>query len=108
MYAGIVSLLSKKEANDDVVLGMCSKEGESVNFFKDVKIAEDPRINIWLSKVDAEMMNSLAVELDLSVQEITNAKNEQQKMAIIEAHPAQIILLALQVYWCHQTESQFT
>jgi len=43
---------------------MCSKEGEIVNYNNLVKIAEDPRINVWLGKVDAEMMNSLAVELE--------------------------------------------
>lgn len=37
-----------------------------------VKIAEDPRINIWLGKVDNEMMNSLAVELEQSVKDIND------------------------------------
>ncbi len=31
---------------------MNSKEGESVEFEKPVSIAEDPKINVWLSKVD--------------------------------------------------------
>ena len=43
---------------------MCSKEGEIVRYKNFVKIAEDPRINIWLGKVDNEMMNSLAIELE--------------------------------------------
>lgn len=55
---------------------MCSREGEAVKFVKPVKIAEDPRINIWLGKVDAEMMNSLAVELDKSVQDINKTTSE--------------------------------
>lgn len=87
MYAGIVSLLAIKEGNDDVVQGMCSREGEQVMFVKEVKIAEDPRINIWLAKVDQEMMNSLALELEKSVSAINSvAKNDQLK--IIEIHPA--------------------
>lgn len=73
---------------------MCSREGEAVKFVKPVKIAEDPRINIWLGKVDAEMMNSLAVELDKSVQDINKTTSEDQ-LKVIEDHPAQIILLAL-------------
>lgn len=78
MYAGIVSLIAQKEGNDDVVQGMCSREGESVHFVNHVKIAEDPRINIWLGKVDNEMMNSLAVELDKSVKAINQlAKNDK-------------------------------
>lgn len=67
MYAGIVALQSRKEGNDDVVTGMSSKEGETVAYAREIKIAEDPRINIWLGKVDVEMMNSLALELDKSV-----------------------------------------
>lgn len=70
MYAGIVSLLSRRDGNDDVVLGMSSKEGESVDFSKEVKIVEDPKINVWLTKVNDEMMNSLAIELEKSVIEI--------------------------------------
>ena len=66
---------------------MCSREGESVKFVKDVKIAEDPRINIWLAKVDNEMMNSLAVELERSVEDINKAgKNDY--LRVIEARPA--------------------
>lgn len=51
---------------------MCSKEGEMVKYKNVVKIAEDPRINIWLGKVDNEMMNSLAVELEQSVKDIND------------------------------------
>lgn len=46
---------------------MSSKEGELVSFSKEIKIVEDPRINIWLGKVDNEMMNSLALDLEKSV-----------------------------------------
>ena len=79
MYAGIVLLQSEKEGQDDVVLGMCSREGESVRFSNSVKIAEDPRINIWLGKVDLEMMNSLAIELDKSVQDINVGGKGQEE-----------------------------
>ncbi|CAD8134930.1 unnamed protein product [Paramecium octaurelia] len=105
MYAGIVQLQSRKDGNDDVVLGMSSKEGEVVPFSKEVKIAEDPRINIWLGKVDNEMMNSLALDLEKSVLDIQ--ANQQNRMKVIEEHPAQIILLALQVGWCFSVESSF-
>lgn len=86
MYAGIVALLSRKDNNDDVVIGMGSKEGEQVNYPREIKIAEDPRINVWLSKVDVEMMNSLALELDKSVNGINT--NPENRMKIIEIHPA--------------------
>lgn len=81
MYAGIVALQSRKENNDDVVLGMGSKEGEQVGFAREIKIADDPRINIWLGKVDSEMMNSLALELEKAVQGIQD--KERNRMATI-------------------------
>jgi dynein heavy chain 1 len=102
MYAGIVTLISEKEGADDVVKGMCSKEGETVAYKNFVKIVEDPRINVWLGKVDNEMMNSLAVELEQSVKDINDKSLSQ--MQTIEVHPAQIILLALQVNWCFLVE----
>jgi len=86
MYAGIVSLLSRRDGNDDVVLGMSSKEGESVDFSKEVKIVEDPKINVWLTKVNNEMMNSLAIELEKSVLEIQDLN--KNRMQTIQIHPA--------------------
>ena len=59
---------------------------EKVNYPREIKIAEDPRINVWLSKVDIEMMNSLALELDKSVNGINT--NPENRMKIIEIHPA--------------------
>lgn len=53
MYAGISTLTSvKNEKSDDIVKGMNSKEGETVSFDTDINVGEDPRINIWLGKVD--------------------------------------------------------
>ena len=37
IYAGIVHLSSEKEGNDDDVIGMSSREEESVAFFKKIK-----------------------------------------------------------------------
>lgn len=47
-----------------MILGMNSKEGEHVTFKNAVNITEDPRINIWLSKVDEAMTTSLASLLE--------------------------------------------
>jgi len=53
MYAGITALANQKnESNQDLVLKMSSREGEVVDFKKHVNITEDPKINIWLTKVD--------------------------------------------------------
>lgn len=53
MYAGITSLLvDKSDKSGDQVKGMNSREGESVNFDLVVSIAETPKINEWLGKID--------------------------------------------------------
>lgn len=65
MYAGITSLTSQKnEASQDLVLKMSSREGEVVEFKKSVNITEDPKINVWLTKVDNEMRMTLATFLE--------------------------------------------
>lgn len=72
MYAGITSLTTENKDGQDLLYGMHSKEGEYVTFDKNVNITEDPRINIWLSKVDEQMMVSLASFLEKSLKEITS------------------------------------
>lgn len=70
MYAGIQSLSGDKQGENDLIVAMNSKEGESVNFKVPVNITEDARINIWLTKVDNAMTNSLASSLEQSLLEI--------------------------------------
>jgi dynein heavy chain 1 len=90
MYAGITTLSVEREGDDDILLGMHSKEGESVNFEKTVNVTEDPRINIWLTKVDQAMTTSLASLLERSLKEITviEAGKEEDLIKIIEKYPA--------------------
>lgn len=54
-------------------------------------------------------MNSLAVELNASVQIINSvsSKGPEDQLKVIEAHSAQISLLAPQVNCCHQVEQGF-
>lgn len=64
MYAGITTLTSiKNQKNDDIVKGMNSKEGEAVSFDTEVNIGDDPKVNIWLGKIDDQMRLSLATNL---------------------------------------------
>jgi len=76
---------------------MNSKEGESVNFEKTVNVTEDPRINVWLTKVDEAMTHSLASLLEKSLKEISliESGKEEELLQVIERYPAQVILLGL-------------
>jgi dynein heavy chain 1 len=73
MYAGITALQNQK-AESDLILRMCSREGEVVDFKKPVNITEDPKINVWLTKVDNEMRFSLATFLEEVMSNITKVE----------------------------------
>lgn len=105
MYAGITTVNSQE--NGDVVIGMNSREGESVKFEKDIKISEDPKINVWLSKIEDQMRFSLASSLERSLKELSalEKQNDSHALEIIERYSAQVVLLALQVLWCSKIEA---
>ena len=105
MYAGITTVNSQESG--DVVIGMNSREGESVKFEKDIKISEDPKINVWLSKIEDQMRFSLASSLERSLKELSalEKQNDSHALEIIERYSAQVVLLALQVLWCSKIEA---
>jgi dynein heavy chain 1 len=108
MFAGITSLTN--EQNGDVITGMNSREGESVKFDVSVKISDDPKINIWLTKVQDQMRLSLAKNLESAVKEISllSESNEEGKteklLHEIEVYAAQVVLLSMQVVWSNKVE----
>lgn len=68
MFAGITTVNSEKGADDgDIIVGMNSREGESVPFNNKVNISEDPTIYKWLTKIEESMQTSLAFELSKAV-----------------------------------------
>jgi hypothetical protein len=99
MFAGITTVISEKDANDgDVITGMNSREGESVNFFTKVNIAEDSTIYKWLTKIEESMQTSLAHELNKAVTalEILDRTTQQEEFnAWITKYAAQIVILSL-------------
>ena len=65
MFQGITTVNHENEG--DSVVGMNSREGESVAFNKPVIISEDPTIYVWLTKIEQTMQVSLALELEKAV-----------------------------------------
>lgn len=110
MYAGITALANQKnESNQDMILKMSSREGETVDFKKHVNITEDPKINVWLTKVDNEMRMTLATFLEEVMTDITRVEEEKENLnegllKIIEKNPAQVVLLGLQTLWSKKVE----
>ena len=50
MFQGISTV--NYENDGDELVGMNSREGESVAFHKSIIISEDPTIYVWLTKVE--------------------------------------------------------
>ena len=68
MFAGITTVNSVKGSDDgDIIVGMNSREGESVAFQTKVSINEDSTIYKWLTKIEDSMQTSLAFELSTAV-----------------------------------------
>ena len=65
MFAGITTL--NYDHDGDHLIGMNSREGESVPFAKSVIISEDPTIYRWLTKTEEAMQIALAVLLEKSL-----------------------------------------
>ncbi|KAF9336730.1 hypothetical protein BG006_007626 [Podila minutissima] len=102
MFAGISSIV----LNDDVtsVLGMSSKEGETVMFKTPVSIKDNPRINDWLTLVEKEMRMSLAQILAESVQEmnffyLAETLEPATFLSWIDKIPDQLVILSAQIIW---------
>ncbi|RLN69358.1 hypothetical protein BBJ29_000235 [Phytophthora kernoviae] len=102
MFAGISSL--EMDNNTGVILGMASREGEVVRFKESVKTAEDTRINVWLSKVEEQMRQTLSLLLEEAVRSYPTDDNADTYLKWVSEFPAQVVILATQVQWSHEVE----
>ncbi|BGP13270.1 hypothetical protein JCM10213_004960 [Rhodosporidiobolus nylandii] len=108
MFAGLSSLL----LDDDItrIEGMASREGEEVHFSTPIVLAEYPKINDWLSKLESEMKVSLAQLLARSYADLQAfyedpaGLDRQRFLAWIEAYPAQLVVVAVQIGWTSLVE----
>jgi dynein heavy chain 1 len=98
MFAGISSLQS---SDNDSLEAMVARENEIVSFVTPVKISEDTAIHAWLTKVEVQMRDSLASNLDRCVSLMST---QTDILACINEFPAQVTLLAVQVDWCQRVE----
>ncbi|CCL98405.1 uncharacterized protein FIBRA_00400 [Fibroporia radiculosa] len=109
MFAGISTIM----LDDDLtqIQGMASREGEEVRFKDPILLKDYPKINDWLTKLEAEMRISLAQLLCDAVSELqtfygsTTPLPQDQFMAWLEKYPAQLVTLAIQVAWTISVET---
>ena len=115
MFAGLSTLLLDGEGDDAIaIVGMSSREGEEVRFQDSIILKEYPRINDWLARLEREMKLSLAAQLcqaheDLSTFYRPSAEIDRDELLRwIEAYPAQIVILAIQITWTTHVEQALT
>ena len=99
MFAGICSLATSEP---DCMIAMISREDERVEFPRPVKISEDSAIHAWLTKVEVQMRESLASNLEHCVKQI---ESNESFLDCANAFPAQITVLGSQVDWSHRIET---
>jgi dynein heavy chain 1 len=110
MFAGISTLQIDEE--EIRLLGFASREGEEVNFRSPIILAEYPRINDWLAKVEAEMRLSLAYLLSQAVADLRlifkPSVTDDTLAGLLEwvsNYPAQLVVLAVQTVWTDLVET---
>jgi dynein heavy chain 1 len=108
MFAGLSSLI----LDDDItrIEGMASREGEEVRFSTPIVLAEYPKINDWLAKLESEMKVSLAQLLARAYQDLQafyedpSGLDRDRFLTWIEAYPAQLVVVAVQIGWTSLVE----
>lgn len=105
MFAGVSAVLLTEDQT--TIIGIASREGEEVKFLNAV-VVTDRKVNEWLSGVEREMRMSLATLLAQAVNEVAkfNEKIDQRLfMDWVDRFPAQLIVLAAQIWWCDGVEA---
>lgn len=107
MFAGVHSIL----LNDDntIVTGVSSKEGEQVIFKNAISIAQNPKINDWLTLIEKEIRFTLASLLNQSVVESHQFRSgdldNQKYLSWAENYQAQLVVLSAQISWSECVEA---
>ncbi|KAI9204677.1 dynein heavy chain [Polychytrium aggregatum] len=107
MFAGISSIILDDEAT--TILGMASKEGETVQFKSPVSIKSNPRINDWLTLLEKEMRESLALWTSDALQAMNQFYYSEnldgsELLSWMDTHPAQLVVLTMQIVWTQSVE----
>ncbi len=96
------------------IQGMASREGEEVTFTEPILLADYPKINDWLARIETMMRLSLANLLTDAVVELQTFYGSGSKlymeplMAWMEKYPAQLVTLAVQVAWTSSVEDAWS
>ncbi|GAA5901689.1 dynein heavy chain [Sporobolomyces salmoneus] len=109
MFAGLSSITLDQEHTR--IEGMSSREGEEVPFSTPIVLAEYPKINDWLTKLESEMKVSLAQHLSRAYTDLqafytsSGGLDSDRFLSWIDSYPAQLVVLAVQIGWTNLVET---
>ena len=108
MFAGIAGL--KVQEDSTTISGFRSMQGEEVVMKQEVSLAKTPRVNEWLTALEASMKTTLAELLTEAAEQFAQlmkagSLDTEYLLTYIDSYPAQIAVLAGQVWWTNQTET---
>jgi dynein heavy chain 1 len=107
MFAGLHSLRLSEDAT--AIVGINSKEGETISLRKLISFARNPKINDWLSALEHEMKQTLAVLTTEAVHDFAalfgTTFDRTQFLSFLDRYPAQVVLLATQIVWTQSVEA---
>jgi dynein heavy chain 1, cytosolic len=100
MFAGLSGLLVDDNSN---IVGISSKEGETVALRKEISLIKNPKINDWLAALEismkvtlAEMLSEAGTQFELFMVGVIDHTLFERYLA---AYPAQVVVLGTQVVW---------
>ncbi|EGG20698.1 cytoplasmic dynein heavy chain [Cavenderia fasciculata] len=108
MFAGLANLILDDEKT--TILGMASGEGETVMFKRPVSIANGPKIHEWLTAVENEMRNTLAVLLGESLKHYQSISETDVEAFSkwVDLFPTQLVILTIQTIWSQNVDRILT
>ncbi|KAF1817029.1 putative dynein heavy chain, cytosolic [Eremomyces bilateralis CBS 781.70] len=107
MFAGIAGLITN---DDNIILGLTSREGEQVMLRREVSLVKIPKVNEWLAALELSMKTTLAELLADAVAQFTEILAAPTIDAAsfdeyVSTFPAQIVVLGSQVCWTNSVEA---
>jgi len=112
MFASLAQVrLETREGGKDggqvvAITAMMSKEGEEVTLRKPVIFhPAKSAVRDWLQELESEMRATLAYLLAKAVEEEEQAGREGGFVKWVETYPAQVVLLAVQIWWTRGVEA---
>lgn len=111
MFAGISGLIYDEENSS--IDGVCSKEGEEVQFTTKINLVKIPNVVEWLIRLEDEVRTTLSDMLGASIEMLSRLLNEEELspkkvMIWIQSFPSQISIVTSQVLWTRQVEESLS